>query len=519
MKELFIAILLTITISAKATTYFIGPAGSDKTGNGTKNKPWATLSFACKMVTAEGDIIHIKTGTYIETQACKLSSGINIEGEGIKTIIKSHYDGKSSDNYDALMQLISESITKGNQQICNLKIDGDNMTGDKAIAVFNRSNISIHDCTIVDFDIQGIRFGGGLQSGNSVFNNFIINCAGVTNDQHACLSINDNTGMHVFNNTITQTWRPNGRNGTCVESWKGLKDLKLYDNTITSLPYTEGNWSFAFEFWLTEGGIEIYNNKISGCIDFGKDVYKGIYKYGLDFHHNVVGYDKLQNTYTDGIQLEQTIESVIIRNNLFKNLERPIYFCQYNYSDDYVKDIYIYDNLIIGVGRNGAKVGNGIYFESGPIPPRFESNINIWNNTIIGNRTYQPQNGIFLPTSHKVTTISIRNNIIVGFNNAPIIASAQASKGSIDKLSIENNLFYHNGNRNNPKFYRIKPGNVTYTKNNKSVNPLFVSETDFHLKSGSPAISAGINAGIQVDHDDKPFASPPSIGAYEYFLY
>jgi peptide methionine sulfoxide reductase MsrB len=60
---------------------------------------------------------------------------------------------------------------------------------------------------------------------------------------------------------------------------------------------------------------------------------------------------------------------------------------------------------------------------------------------------------------------------------------------------------------------------VTYTKNNKSVNPLFVSETDFHLKSGSPAISAGINAGIQVDHDDKPFASPPSIGAYEYFLY
>jgi hypothetical protein len=78
MKELFIAILLTITISAKATTYFIGPAGSDKTGNGTKNKPWATLSFACKMVTAEGDIIHIKTGTYIETQACKLSLKVKV---------------------------------------------------------------------------------------------------------------------------------------------------------------------------------------------------------------------------------------------------------------------------------------------------------------------------------------------------------------------------------------------------------------------------------------------------------
>lgn len=518
MKELLIVILVTITISAEATTFFIDPSGSDKTGNGTKNKPWATLSFACKRVTLPSDIIHIKTGTYIETQACKLSPGVDIEGEGNKTVIKSHYDGKLSDNYDALIQLISESITKDTQQIYFLTIDGDNMTGDKAIAVYNRSNISIHDCTIIDFDIQGIRFGGGLQTGNSVFNNFIINCAGVTNDQHACLSINDNTGMHVFNNTITQTSRFTGRNGTCVESWKGLKDLKLHDNTITSIPYTEGNWSFAFEFWLTEGGIEIYNNKISGCIDFGKDVYKGEYKYGLDFHHNVVGYDNLKNTFTDGIQLEQTIESVIIRNNLFKNLERPIYFCQYNYSDDYVKDIYIYNNLITGVGRDGAEIGSGIYFESGPIPPRFEININIWNNTIVGHKTCKPLNGIFLPTSLEISNISIKNNIIVGFINAPILASAQAEKGSIDKLSIENNIFYDNGFRNAPKYYKITPSNITCIKNKKGKNPIFVSETDFHLKSGSPAIKAGVKVGIESDFDDKPFNSPPSIGAYEYFL-
>jgi hypothetical protein len=459
----------------------------------------------------------MKPGTYIETRACKLLAGVSIEGEGLITVIKSHYTGKLSDNYDALIQLISESTTDVNQHISNLKLDGDNMTGHKAIAVFKRSNISIHDCTIVDFFVQGIRFGSGTQSGNSVYNNTIINCAGVTNDQHACLSISDNTGMRVFNNIITQNSRLTGRNGTCIESWSGLKDFKFYQNTVIAMPYSDGNWSFAFEFWLTEGGIEIFDNKISGCVDFGKDVYKGDYKYGLDFHHNIVGYDKLGNSYTDGIQLEQTIESVIIRNNLFKNLERPIYFCQYNYSDDYVRDIFIYNNLIIGVGRYGAKVGNGIYFESGPIPPRFEININIWNNTIVGNRTYKPQNGIFLPTSLIVSHISIRNNLIVGFTNAPIFASSQATKNSINKLYIENNLFYRNGNRNSPKYVKITPSNATYIKNRGDVNPLFVSETDFHLKSGSPAIGKGTRVGLETDFDGKTFSDPPSIGAYEYF--
>jgi hypothetical protein len=517
MNQLIKISFFIITLSAKANTFYIDPSGSDISGEGTSGKPWATLSFACKKVTSPGNIIHLNQGTYIETRACKLSIGVSIEGEGLISVIKSHYTGKLSDNYDALLQLISESTTSGNQYISNLKLDGDNMTGHKAIAVFNRSNISIHDCTIVDFFVQGIRFGNGNQSGNSVYNNTIINCAGVTNDQHACLSISDNTGMRVFNNTIAQNSRLTGRNGTCIESWKGLKDFKLYKNTISAIPYTEGNWSFALEFWLTEGGIEIFDNKISGGIDFGKDVYKGGYRYGLDFHHNIVGHDKLKNIYTDGIQLEQTIESVIIRNNVFMNLERPIYFCQYNYSDDYVKDIFIYNNLIIGVGRGGANVGNGIYFESGPIPPRFEININILNNTIVGDQTYQPQNGIFLPTSLAVSNIRIRNNIIVGFSNSPILASSQAAKNSINKLYIENNLFYRNGNRNSPKYVKITPSNITYEKNKRGVNPLFVSETDFHLKSGSPAIGKGIKVGLEVDFDGKTFSDPPSIGSYEYF--
>lgn len=517
MKEIFKIILLAFTLSGNATTFYIHPSGNDKTGDGSKTNPWASLSYACLNVKNEGDIIHLKTGTYLETLACKLHPGVSIEGEGILTIVKSHYIGKSTDNYDALIQLISGPSTNGDQEIRFLTIDGDNLKGEKAISIFSRSNVRIHDCYIVDFKIQGIKFGGGLQSGNSVYNNFIINCAGITTDQHACLSINDNIGMQVYNNTISQPIRNDGKNGTCVESWMGLKDFKFYNNNISAVPYSENNWSFAFEFWLTEGGIEIFNNKISGCIDFGKDVYKGEYQYGLDFHHNIVGYDILKESFTDGLQLEQTIESVIIRNNIFKNLERPIYFCQYNYPDDYVTDVFIYNNLIVNVGRRKANKGSGIYFESGPIPPIFVTNINIWNNTIIGHNTFTPQDGIFLPTSTRVSQVNIKNNIIVGFNNAPIMASLQAKKGSLSNVSIENNLFFKNGNRNSPKYRQITPELITCLKNKKGKDPMFISENDFHLGAYSPAIRGGTNVGLEKDHDNKPFSNPPSIGAYEFY--
>jgi hypothetical protein len=64
---------------------------------------------------------------------------------------------------------------------------------------------------------------------------------------------------------------------------------------------------------------------------------------------------------------------------------------------------------------------------------------------------------------------------------------------------------------------KITPSNATYIKNRGDVNPLFVSETDFHLKSGSPAIGKGTRVGLETDFDGKTFSDPPSIGAYEYF--
>ncbi len=510
MRKVLVLIFLLLNISLSATTYYIHPSGNDITGNGSSANPWKSLSKACSAVKTSGDIIHLSAGTYIETVPSRLAVNVSIEGEGSGSVIVSHY--QSMGGYAGLIQLTSGTNTS--QHISNIKLDGDNLTGYQAISIFDRDNVSIHDCIIVNFFVNGIYFGGGTQTGNSVYNNTITNCAGYTSDENACLSINNNTGMRVYNNNITQNSRPDGQNGTCLESWEGLKDCKIYNNRITGTMRSPSNWSFAVEFWLTEGGIEMYDNNISGHIDFGKDVYKGSYEYGLDFHHNTVGWDKLQDEHTDGIQFEQTIESVIIRNNLFKNLETPVYFCQYNYADDYVKDIYIFNNLMVNVGKNGSNYGGAIFFESGPIPPGYENNINIWNNTIVADPVYPTDFGIWIPSSQNVTNVSIRNNIVVGFTQAPIFSNLLASSGSISVLSIENNLFYNNGNSNSPKYVDITPTNVTYL-NNKAGNPAFVSSSDFHIKAESPAIGAGINISyISTDFEGKPVSNPPNMGCY-----
>ena len=45
---------------------------------------------------------------------------------------------------------------------------------------------------------------------------------------------------------------------------------------------------------------------------------------------------------------------------------------------------------------------------------------------------------------------------------------------------------------------------------------MFVSGSDYHLQSISPAIGAGTYVGLVYDYDGTMWNNPPSIGAYEY---
>jgi hypothetical protein len=80
--------------------------------------------------------------------------------------------------------------------------------------------------------------------------------------------------------------------------------------------------------------------------------------------------------------------------------------------------------------------------------------------------------------------------------------------GSIGTLSGSNNIWYS---------ARTPGSTAPATRYGAVANPRFISATDYHLQSGSPAIGAGIAfANLTRDFDGALRQKRPTIGAYEY---
>lgn len=517
MRYKLLFILFFFPVLLQAQNYYIDPAGNN--GNdGSLAHPWLTLYYACSHATSAGDIIHVNPGTYIETQQIEPAPNVSIEGASqVTSIIRSNYAGSTTDHYDALILLSGGSNTA--QHISNLRIDGNSLTGHQGIAVYARDNVSIYNCYIVDFDYVGITLGGAGSDNNKIYNCSIINSggcvpAGSGSGHHPNIIFTNQTGSEIHDNIITQTARASNSNGEGIAGYEGLHGCKIYNNTITCQIRNGTTWTFALEFFSVGGATEIYGNTIIGEVDFGHDVLYFGHAYSVYFHDNIVGPSAPNNTtYNLGIQFEYTSEGVIIDKNIFKNLYSSVMFEVYITSGEYMNDITITRNIMYNCGNTGGG-GYGIYFHTGEnIMPQYVSNLNIWNNTIIAHPTYSAEAGVMLPTGTTVTNVSVRNNIIQGFNIAPIYLN-QPVYGTFNGLSVENNLYYQNNN-NAGLYLHPVPLNKT-EQNNITDNPDFVSSSDFHLQTGSPAIGSGINVGLTTDFDGINYSSPPAIGAYEF---
>jgi hypothetical protein len=550
MKNICIIIFLAFSSFASATTYYIDTNGNDATGNGSLSTPWKSLYKACNSVTTVGSIIHVNAGTYTETLQSVLRIGVSIEGAGNTSIILSHVTGAAY-TYGGVPTILLSSNTEGtngNQSISYIKMDGDKLTARSAIRIQRRSNVLIHHCEFVDFYYSGIIFLGAggdgkpaktWATGNKFYNNTVTNCSafitpaidglgGYYGDGLWALGINGCDGMLVYNNTMTSTGRSPGLNGyviKCVEGYN--KNLKIYNNTLTRAPYvssTPPSYDFAIEIWNNMGGMEVFNNNINGSIDYGQVAGTSLpagFDYYLYVHDNSIGQVNLGTEENiTGMHLEGTATQITIARNYFYNVCSGL-FCNQSQANRHFEDVYIYCNIFdnIGVADGGSDYkGWGINFSEEDLTSNIIDNVNIWNNVFnghIGARTNVW--GIQVPDNGVVTNVSIRNNIVQNFDYAPIFASQSPNSNvSIDMLSVENNIFYNNGNSNFPLYSNITP--THYTVSNTITNPLFVSATDFHLKETSSAIGNGIFIGTPVltDKDGVNWNKPPSIGAYEY---
>lgn len=517
MKKLILFSLLTwIAFNSNAITYYISTAanGGNNANSGAIGSPWLTLAYACSQVTTSGDIIYVNAGTFIETSQCVVAVSVSLDGTGVTSIIKAGYTSDTNPLNSFILLASSSEGTDGNQHISNLKIDGNAQTGRYGIYVAARSNVSIHDCTIVDVSTRGVTWNGMVTNtdgppsvyatGNQFYNNIMTNSSTAN---LSTLMIGGQDGMLIHDNNLTQ------HKERVIGFWNlgFLKGVKIYNNTITKDPFNGTGYDFAVELWNISG-LEMYNNTITGDVDLNW-LSKGAYAYSVDFHNNTVGPASQQANVEHGVTLEEGCSDVIVRNNLIKNVEVGIQI-QVNsvHGPTTYNNLSFYSNIFDGMGKTTGTSGTCLNWNgngTGTV-----NNINIWNNTAYG-RYSTATDGFRIDGVCATTNVSIRNNIVVGFVRCPVHMYMNNAGSTIDIVSIEHNDFYGNGNSNVYLAQSITPTNVT-NQNNITTNPLLVSTSDFSLQSGSPAINAGLNVGLLTDYRGYHLVGTSDIGAYEY---
>jgi hypothetical protein len=125
------------------------------------------------------------------------------------------------------------------------------------------------------------------------------------------------------------------------------------------------------------------------------------------------------------------------------------------------------------------------------------SNINIANNTIVGNLN---SSGIFV-WSNSPQTITVSNNIVMAASSQLYAITCAPGLNTLSPVFSRNDAYYVGWS--GVCDYTASPGNI-------SADPLFVnSASDFHLQPNSPAIDAGTNAAPNLPQTD--FAGNPRI--------
>jgi hypothetical protein len=162
--------------------------------------------------------------------------------------------------------------------------------------------------------------------------------------------------------------------------------------------------------------------------------------------------------------------------------------------------ITLTNNLVVD---NHAAVGGGVLLDGIPGQPALGYAL---HNTIADNQG--GGQGVFL---HGDATLVLGNTIIAGHHGAGISVNASCT------ATLEATLWHDNGMGTEGEG-TILTGTINVTGNPSFVDP---DTWDYHLTSGSPAIDAGVDAGVatDIDGDSRVEYAPPDIGADEFTTY
>jgi hypothetical protein len=159
-----------------------------------------------------------------------------------------------------------------------------------------------------------------------------------------------------------------------------------------------------------------------------------------------------------------------------------------------VDGVYIYNNLIVNPDKNGI----GIWEHPDGVGLNTINNIQIYNNTVIHGGHQGGGWGNISNKHESATNVVIRNNVTLDGYQFDIYGTNQTT--------IENNLC-----RDDVCEIQNDPGFV-----NATLDP---ATWDYHIKSTSPAIDAGVSNGApsdDLDGNSRPQGGGYDLGAFEY---
>ncbi|PWB53642.1 MAG: hypothetical protein C3F06_05875 [Candidatus Methanoperedenaceae archaeon] len=443
------------------TTYYVAKNGSDS-NPGTKTLPWLTITKAANTAIA-GDIVYVANGTYHEKVVVSNSGS---SGNYISFI--------STNKWGAIIDGLGVTIS----------VDG-NGFGDGLFNIKGKSYIKIKNFKIINSTSVGIF---ALESGSTYPDHLWFEENYIYNTSSSAIIIRTGTNHVVLNNVAAQN--AHGVIGTGKSQ------------EIISLQGIENNPdSIIVDFNISGNNISQGDNPVDG--GEGIDCKIGC-KNGTIHDNNVDGVVST-GIYLDGYGL--TTSNVSIYNNRVNGTNR-----RWGHGigigaekGGNATDINIYNNVVTNNNYNGIDIpasNEGIIIK----------NISVCYNTVVNNGIEPGTNfggiGIKLWFYNPIiSNITVCNNIVSQNQDFSIVVDSIGTSN----INITNNLIY------GFKSFSYQTWNETLGNNSIQLDPQFVSQTNFSLKSISPAVNNGTSffaPSFNILNDARQYVTGYDIGAY-----
>lgn len=236
---------------------------------------------------------------------------------------------------------------------------------------------------------------------------------------------------------------------------------------------------------------------------------------GNAFVSNGTPTTKYYSIYIQGFGVNRDVE---IGWNEVRNQEGRAIQVYGHLAGDFVDDLRIHDNVLAGSELNNIVLGGS---DGGS---EILGTVYVTGNVIAGSRSAEG-----LRVNDPGGTVIVENNTIAG--NA--VAQIYLEEAGAGRVTLRNNIIvaapgqrYYSFDSGATSASIVSSSNLVFgagaceswESRCLSGDPLFAGATDYHLRSGSPAIDAGVSTSATRDHDGtpRPRGSAFDIGAYEW---